>query len=359
VVFVADDLAMWLIAVLADAGRGWLTKLVRGTDQERELRQAAAAAVRLTAQDLRQDSEDQAEELAMVISEVFSQPVPDLLPLRQATLLEGLRAGVARQLAVLDDASLTGTGMSSAGVLGIQAGELAEKLTGHLVQQIMIRGVRGGPLFPLASMLGQNSVHLQGQRLEDQFGQLAEEVRDVLAAARLGSTRRRSSAEPEKIYVHYTLTLDGELDFDAAAWANALSNERRRMVEAAVGERLDNDFDFYGGQGIAECVEGGELEFTITTEAELKARYEAEAIEIASLEYAGIEDYDEWPQGLARPSATDSYVTEHDGATYVVLRDERRIVAVYVYDITDGDYKALDTWPRGIEKWKPSGQVRE
>ena len=270
VVFVADDLAMWLIAALADAGRGRLTTLVRGTDQERELRQAAAAAVRLTAQDLRQDSEDQAEELAMVISEVFSQPVPDTLPLGQATLLEGLRAGIARQLAVLDDASLTGTGMSSAGVLGIQAGELAEKLTGHLVQQIMIRGVRGGPLFPLASMLGQNAAHLQSQRLEDQFGQLAEEVRDVLAAARLENPGRRSSAEPEKIYVHYTLTLDGELDFDAAAWANALSNERRRMVEAAVGERLDNDFDFYGGQGIAECVEGGELEFTTTTEAEIR-----------------------------------------------------------------------------------------
>ena len=54
--------------------------------------------------------------------------------------------------------------------------------------------------------------------------------------------------------------------------------------------------------------------------------------------------------GLARPSATDSYVTEHDGVTYVVLRDQRRIVAVYVYDTTDGDYKALDTWPREIEK---------
>jgi len=148
VVFVADDLAMRLIAALADAGRGRLTTLVRGTDQERELRQAAAAAVRLTAQDLRQDSEDQAEELAMVISEVFSQPVPDALPLGQAALLEGLRAGIARQLAVLDDASLTGTGMSSAGVLGIQAGELAEKLTGHLMQQIMIRGVRGGCAVP-------------------------------------------------------------------------------------------------------------------------------------------------------------------------------------------------------------------
>ena len=71
----------------------------------------------------------------MVISEVFSQPVPDAPPPGQATLLEGLQAGIARQLAVLDNASLTGTEMSSAGVLGIQTGELAEKLTGHLLQE--------------------------------------------------------------------------------------------------------------------------------------------------------------------------------------------------------------------------------
>lgn len=354
-VFVADDLAAWLIAALADTGRKRLTKLVLGTDQERALRPAAAAAVQRTAQDLYPDSEGQAEHLAMVISQVFSQPIPDAPPPGQATLLEGLRAGIARQLAVLDDASLTGTEMSSVDALGIQTGELAEKLTGHLVQQIMIRGAHGGPLFPLASMLAVNAAHLQGQQLGDQFGQFADQfgqfAEEVLA--RLGSTRRRPNAEPEKIYVHYTLTLGGELDFDAAAWANAVSNERRRMVEAAVGERLDIQYDFYGGQGIAECVEGGELEFTTTTEAEIRARYEAEAIETASLEYAGIGDYDEWPQGLARPSAGDSYVTEHDGVAYVVLRQQHNIVAVYVYDITNGDYKALDTWPQEIEKQKP------
>jgi len=35
VVFVADDLAAWLIGVLADAGRKKLTRLVLGSDQER------------------------------------------------------------------------------------------------------------------------------------------------------------------------------------------------------------------------------------------------------------------------------------------------------------------------------------
>jgi len=52
----------------------------------------------------------------MVISEVFGEPVPDTAPARPATLLEGLRAGIAAQLAVLDDADLTGIGKSSAGV---------------------------------------------------------------------------------------------------------------------------------------------------------------------------------------------------------------------------------------------------
>jgi hypothetical protein len=45
VVFVADDLGAWLVFVLAEAGRKKLTTLVLGSDQERALRQAAAATV--------------------------------------------------------------------------------------------------------------------------------------------------------------------------------------------------------------------------------------------------------------------------------------------------------------------------
>ncbi len=94
-VFVADDLGMWLIATFADAGRRRLTTLVLGTDQERALRQTATIAVRLTAQDLYPDSNDQAEQLAMVINQVFSEPIPDALPPGQATPLEGLWAPTA------------------------------------------------------------------------------------------------------------------------------------------------------------------------------------------------------------------------------------------------------------------------
>ena len=54
----------------------------------------------------------------MVISQVFSEPGAGAPLAGQATVLEALQAGIAGQLAVLDDASLTGTGQSSADVLG-------------------------------------------------------------------------------------------------------------------------------------------------------------------------------------------------------------------------------------------------
>jgi hypothetical protein len=142
-VFVADDLGAWLVAALADAGARRLTTSVFGTDRQRALNQAATAAVRLTAEELCSGDSEQAEQLAMVISQVFNEPIPELPETAQATLLEALQAGIARQLAVLEDASLTGTELSSAGVLGIPAGTMAEKLTGHLMQEIVTRGARG------------------------------------------------------------------------------------------------------------------------------------------------------------------------------------------------------------------------
>jgi hypothetical protein len=64
VMFVADDLVAWLIGLLADAGFKKLTTLVRGTDQQRALRQAAAAAVERTAEQLALPGGGQAEQLA-------------------------------------------------------------------------------------------------------------------------------------------------------------------------------------------------------------------------------------------------------------------------------------------------------
>lgn len=181
VVFVADDLAAWLTGLLADAGRKRLTKLVVGTDQDRALRSAATAAVRLTAEELRPNDHEEAGHVGLVISQLFGQPTPSVLRAEHQTMLETLQAAIARQLAPLDDSGLTGTGQSSAEVIGVPGAVLAEKLTGHLVREILTSGSQGGPLGPLADQLNHDVTHLQGLRLEGMLGQLVCEIRDALA----------------------------------------------------------------------------------------------------------------------------------------------------------------------------------
>ena len=185
-VFVADDLGSWLIGLLADAGRKRLTDLMLGTDQERALRAAATAAVRLTAAELCPDSSDDAGQLAVVISQVFRAPGADTPLGDQTPLLRALQAGITRPLAVLDDPTITGTGRSSADLLGVPAGVVADRLFGHLLREIVIRGSRGGPLAPLAAQLNHDVTHLQGQRIEGILGRLDQDLRDALA--RLDST---------------------------------------------------------------------------------------------------------------------------------------------------------------------------
>lgn len=179
-VWVADDLAAWLVSVLADAGRKRLTQWALGTDQERALRQAATAAVGSTADELCRADSDSAEHLALVIGQVFGEPMRGTpLPIR-ATLLETLQSGITEQLAPLDDPGLTGVGTSSADLLGISAGALARTLTSNLVREIAVRGSRGGPLAALAAQLNHDLTHLQGQRLEGMIGELGRDLRDAL-----------------------------------------------------------------------------------------------------------------------------------------------------------------------------------
>ena len=160
--FVADDLAAWLVGLLADRGRKKLTTLVLGTEQERALRSAATAAVEEVGRELRPGNAEQAEHVALVISQVFSEPVPTAPLAGHQIMLEGLQTGIAGQLAVLDDASLTGQRQSSADLLGVPAMVLAEKLTSNLLREIVVRGSRGGPLEPLAAQLNHDATHLQG-----------------------------------------------------------------------------------------------------------------------------------------------------------------------------------------------------
>jgi hypothetical protein len=104
VVFVADALGVWLVEQLADAGRKKLTELILGSEQERALRRAADAAVWVTALEMSPSGGEQAGQVAMVINQVFRDPVPDASLAGPVMLLEDLRAGIAGQLAVLDDA---------------------------------------------------------------------------------------------------------------------------------------------------------------------------------------------------------------------------------------------------------------
>ena len=184
-VFVADALGGWLVGQLADAGRKKLTELVLGSEQERALRAAANAAVLATAEEMHPAGGDAAGQVAMVISEVFRDPAPDAPLAGPVMLLEGLRAGIAGQLVVLDDAGLTGTGQSSADVLGVPGTVLADSLTGHLVPEIIVRGSGGGPLAPLADQFNHELTRLegrlQGQRIEGMLAGLAGEIRDALA----------------------------------------------------------------------------------------------------------------------------------------------------------------------------------
>ena len=187
-VFVADALGGWLVGQLADAGRKKLTELVLGSEQERALRRAAGAAVSATAAELSPSGGAQAGRVAMVINQVFSDPRPAAPLAGPMMLVEGLQAGIAGQLAVLDDAELTGTGQSSADVLGVPGTVLTDRLFRHLVREIVVSGSAGGPLAPLADQFNHELTRLQGQRIEGMLARLAAEVRDALARPGSGVT---------------------------------------------------------------------------------------------------------------------------------------------------------------------------
>jgi hypothetical protein len=127
----------------------------------------------------------------MVVSEVFGEPVPVARLAADATVLEALQAGIARQLAVLDDACLTGTGRSSAEVLGVPGGVVAEKLTVHLLREIVTRGERGGPLFPLASQLNHDLLQLDGEQIK---GMIVDALERLARLEGTGSTAAPTSS---------------------------------------------------------------------------------------------------------------------------------------------------------------------
>ena len=233
VVFVVDAFGAWLVEQLADAGRKKLTELILGDEQDRALRQAADAAIRATAAEISPPDGGWAEQAVMVIGQVFSEPVPDAPRAGPVMLLEGLQAGIARQLAVLDDASLTGTGQSSADVLGVPGAVLADRLTSHLVREIMVRGSRGSPLTALADQLNHELTRLQVQRVESGLARLAAEIRDVgaLPGSRMTPAGRllEEVTDPFTLEVHRPVQLE-----DPQPWLPELPAYVRREHDASL-----------------------------------------------------------------------------------------------------------------------------
>ena len=178
--FIVDDLLAWLVGLVADAGRKKLVTLVLGSDQERALRSAVEAAVAATAAQLAPSGE-QADQLAVAVGEVF-RGAPKVALAGQRTLLEALQAGIAAQVAVLDDPAAAGTGRSSLELLRLPGGVVAQTLAGHLVHEITVRGAQGGSLTPLADQLNHDMTHLQGERLEGMLAQVISMVTELAQA---------------------------------------------------------------------------------------------------------------------------------------------------------------------------------
>jgi hypothetical protein len=171
--FIADDLAAWLISLFADGAKKKLTKLVLGDEVERALRAAATTAIQATAAELfPQDS----EHAAAVINEVFRRHVLAPVVVQCHTMLQTLHDGVGNQLAVLDDTTITGAGVSSADVLGVPAPEIADRLAANLIAEIRSRAGHGGPLVPLADQLNHDRTFLQGDATQVAVRQMRAEI---------------------------------------------------------------------------------------------------------------------------------------------------------------------------------------
>lgn len=180
----AFDFGAWLVGLLADAARKKLTVLVLGSEQERELRQAAIAAIEATVTEMAGPGAEQIDQLRMIINQVLSfDSVPDIRAAERVPLLEVMQSEIGRQLALLEDAEITGIDKSPAELLGLQGRgqELAYRITGHLIREIILRGSRGRPLTPLANQLNHDATHLQVKQLEGIIVEGFDEIRAALA----------------------------------------------------------------------------------------------------------------------------------------------------------------------------------
>jgi hypothetical protein len=222
VVFVVDDLVSWLVGRLADAGYQKVSTRLLGSEQDRALKQAVRGAVQATAAETSPSDEKQADQLADLISGAFGKRVPIRLPPGQLTRLEALRAGIAGQLSVLDDAATPTTGL-----LGVPGVVVADRLTAHLIYEISARGSGGGPLEPLANQLDHDLTH---SKLEELKGMVAQLTGQVVALAGAGggpeAPRKPVRLPPRPMF----LAGREELLVEVGTWLTARDDPGPRLV---------------------------------------------------------------------------------------------------------------------------------
>lgn len=100
----------------------------------------------------------------------------------QATVLEGLQAGIAGQLTALDDRDLTTVpGQSWGDAAGVAAGVLAPRLTVALLSEILSQAARGGPLVPLAAQLNADMGRMGELQTQELVRELGAELLEAIA----------------------------------------------------------------------------------------------------------------------------------------------------------------------------------
>ena len=242
---VVDDLVGWLVGRLADAGYQKVSTRLRGSEQDRVLSQAVAVAVQAVVGEISPSDEQRADQLAARISGAFGKRVPVRLPPGRLSRLEALRAGIAGQLSVLDDAG------AAADLFGVSADVVADRLTAHLIYEISARGSAGGPLEPLANQLDHDLTHSRLDELKNMVDRLLSQAAgapDQLGSA-LGPGGRPLAevSDPFALEVHRPVQPEGVhhgLPALPAYVAREHDVELRRVVAAAAG----------GSSGIAALV---------------------------------------------------------------------------------------------------------
>jgi hypothetical protein len=307
--------------------------IVLGSVQERALRQAAASAITATAQELNPADGERAEQMAMVISEVFQGTPPAAGLTGRQTLLEMLQVGIAGQLAVLDDTELTGTGRSSAELLAVSGDAVAQALAAHLVREIVVRGSGGGPLAPLANQFNHDLTHLQGQRVEDLLAQVisnsdkvlraslaearaeAEELRQLLAARddRLWNQRAEVYVEALTAVQYWQARRRQEVHFAP------LDDDERRRIQATLATLKEPDWDGLKARLLAFA---SEPVYRAMQESNMAERYAIERFKVwqdadAAVMARPTEDNRKWRR-VDFESAWNASMTAEGSANHVV-----------------------------------------